>query len=83
MTHVPKNTGTKSNRTWTTNHQYQHLVSIKQNMQQMWIQKRRPKTKRQNMDLPTMPHHTPQRHKRSKKHTKRRKKNIFKKMNNH
>ena len=43
----------------------------------MRIQKRKPKTKRQNMDLPTMPHHTPKKHKRSKKTNKKKGKKTY------
>ena len=52
-------------------HTNRQILSIQQNMQQMRIPEKRPNTRYTTMDMPIMPHTPQQRHKRSKKHTKR------------
>ena len=58
----------------------QSILSFQPNMQHLRIQIRRFNTRNAQMDLSTLWNNTPQRHQRSKKHTKRRNKiNILKK----
>lgn len=63
-------------------HTNRQILSIQQNMQQMRIPEKRPNTRYTTMDMAIMPHTPQQRHKRSKKHTKRSNKYNFLKKNN-
>ena len=58
-------------------HTNRQVLSVQQKMQQMRIPEKRPNTRYTTMDMPIMPHTPQQRHKRSKKHTKRSNKYKF------
>ena len=63
---------------WQRIHTNSPILFIKLKMQQMRISIHRPDIRNAQMDLSKMQNKTPQRHKRSKKYPKRRKKNTRK-----